>query len=294
MVAAVVVAGREFSACELERIIGLVSAAETASRFALARRVCEEFAWKRASGSPKTRECRDLLEEMERRGWMVLPAKGRRGRPRGRRTAVPLTLWGVEQPRLECTLKTLGAIELRAVAKRRDHAFWRELVGRYHYLGATTAFGAKLRYLVVAPGERPLGCLQYSSAAWRLAPRDRWIGWTDARRKLALGRVVQQSRFLILPWVAVPNLASHILSHSRRVLAAHWSERYGGVEPVLIETLVDPERYRGTSYRAANWIEVGQSTGRGRMDRHHQRHGAAPKRVFVCPLVGNARQILRG
>lgn len=284
------VVGRTFSAQEVERIVELVQQSAGVSRYGLACQVCELVQWRRTNGALKVRECRDLLEELERRGSIELPHK-RRGRPAGARTQVPLSLWGAPRPALNAPLKQYLPIELRPVESKSEHALWRELVGRYHYLGGATAFGAKLRYLAVARGEAVVGCVQYSSAAWRLAARDQWIGWSEAQRLAGLGRVVQQSRFLILPWVHVRYLASHLLSLSVRGLAAHWEHRYG-LRPVLVETLVDRQRFAGTCYRAANWIEVGETSGRGRMDRQHQRHGAAPKAIFLYALRRAPRDAL--
>ena len=285
------VAGRGFSGELVEEIIELVRQSADASRFSLARQVCELTQWRRCNGALKLRECRDLLEELERRGTITLPAKRRQGRPAGVGTQVPLSLWGAPRPELNATLKQCLPIELRCVGSRSDHAQWRELVGRYHYLACATSYGAKLRYLAVARGEMVVGCMEYSSAAWRLAPRDQWIGWSEAQRRSRLQCVVQHSRFLILPWVRVRYLASHLLSRSVRVLADDWEKRYA-LRPVLAETMVDRQRFVGTCYRAANWIEVGDSQGRGRRDRHHQRHGAAPKRIFVYALTPMARTLL--
>jgi len=135
--------------------------------------------------------------------------------------------------------------------------------------------------------------LQFSSPSWRMAVRDRWIGWDEAKRRKNLQRVVNNSRFLILPWVRVKNLASVALSQATRRLRTDWFARYA-VEPVLVETLVDTARYTGHCYRAANWMELGSTTGRGRMDREHARHGAAPKAVWVYPLLKDAVRRLRG
>lgn len=285
------VAGRCFSGEVIEQIVELVRQGGGASRFSLARQVCELTQWRRTNRALKLRECRDLLEELERRGAITLPPKLRRGRRAGKPTQVPLTLWGVPKPEFTAPLAQCWPIELRCVQSRSDHAQWRELVGRYHYLGCATAYGAKLRYLAVARGERVVGCMEYSSAAWRLAPRDQWIGWSETQRRSRLQYVVQHSRFLILPWVHVRYLASHLLSLSLRVLAEDWEQRYA-LRPVLAETMVDRQRFVGTCYRAANWIDVGDSQGRGRRDRHHQRHGAAPKRIFVYALTPMARTLL--
>ena len=287
------VAGRGFSNAEIKQIAELVEGNGGASRFALARQVCEFAGWRRSNGAPKLREWRDLLEELERRGTIALPAKQRRGRPAGMRTRIPLTLWGVPKAEFNATLKQCLPIELRCVKSRSEHAQWRELVGRYHYLGCATSYGAKLRYLAVARGEMVVGCMEYASAAWRLAPRDQWIGWNEEQRVSRLQWVVQHTRFLILPWVQVRYLASHLLSLSVRVLADDWEKRYA-LRPVLAETMVDCQRFVGTCYRAANWIYVGDSQGRGRRDRHHQRHGSEPKRIFVYGLSPKARTLLCG
>jgi hypothetical protein len=138
-----------------------------------------------------------------------------------------------------------------------------------------------------------VGCIQLSSSAWRIGVRDRWIGWSDSERRRNLQQVVNQSRFLIVPWVRVRNLASHVLSRMVLEFSAQWQQCYG-IRPLLLETLVDGQNYRGTCYRASNWLYLGQTQGRGRQDRHHQRHGARPKKVFVYPLIPQARSLLRG
>ena len=151
-----------------------------------------------------------------------------------------------------------------------------------------------MRYLVFVgkPERRVVGAVQFSSPAWRMSVRDGWIGWDEAARQRNLQRVVNNSRFLLLPWVRVRNLASTVLSMVVRRLRADWQGRYG-VEPLLVETLVDARRYRGSCYRAANWQVLGRTTGRGRMDRGHRRHGAAPKTVLIYPLVRDAARRLR-
>ena len=172
--------------------------------------------------------------------------------------------------------------------QRRQHA--RDLLERHHYLGGPTPFGAHLRYLIQTTDPTPeiLGVLQYASPAWRMQARDQWIGWDEITRRTNLPHLVSQSRFLLLPWVPITNLASHVLALSARQLAVDWQRHYH-VRPLLLETLVDEQYYRGTCYRAANWIDVGLTTGRGRMDCAHQRHGSAPKRIFLYPLVPDAR-----
>lgn len=286
-------AGRTFEESELDQIAGVIAGGDEASRTELMRRVCTRLEWRRPTGALKVRECRDLLEAMERAGWFRLPPKRKGGRPRGSRTRVPLTLAGEPGTPLRGTAGELGALSVEPVRERADHAWWRELVGRYHYLGYRMPYGAHLRYLAYAsePERAVVAALQISSPAWRLAARDRWIGWDDARREEKLQRVVNNSRFLIVPWVQVRNLASRLLGLLARRLAADWQARFG-VEPLLVETMVERARFRGSCYRAANWIEVGETAGRGRMDRH-KRRSLAKKRVLVYPLVPDAVRRLR-
>jgi hypothetical protein len=260
---------------------------------ALAATVCELQGWVRASGRLKARECREWLERLEAEGRVVLPEKRKR-RPVGSRTSVPRTFAGEPGEEIVGTVRDVAPVWVEPVVEGADRRLFRELVGRYHYLGHAVPYGAHVRYLIYAsrPERGVVGCLQFSSAAWRMAARDRWIGWSEEARRRNLVRVVSNSRFLVLPWVRVRNLASTILALALRRLVSDWGERYG-VEPLLVETLVDESRYRGTCYRASGWIELGCTTGRGRMDRRHEREGAAPKRLFVRPLVRGARERLR-
>ncbi|HIE57228.1 MAG TPA: DUF4338 domain-containing protein [Anaerolineales bacterium] len=265
------------------------------SRTELANTVCELLGWRRANGRLKTVECRQFLERLQARSMLHLPAPRAAGRPRGSRTRVVHTAEGGCATPLIGTLAEVKPITIKRVETARERALWRELVDRYHYLGHRVPFGAHLRYLILS--ERldsvVLGCVQFSSAAWRMRARDQWIGWDDARRGAGLPHVVCNSRFLILPRVQVRHLASHALALAARALRRDWPAQYG-VTPWLVETLVDPERFSGTCYRAANWIEVGQTTGRGRQDRHHQRHDAHPKTVFLYPLRPDGRRRLCG
>lgn len=284
----------ELTATQVELIVEVVSSCPGLSRSELAGTVCELLELRRPNGRLKTRECRDLLERLDEAGQIQLPKK-RAGRPRGSETSIPHTAQGASHRELKATLREVAPVSLEKVRKDTDHALWRELVGRYHYLGFKTPYGASLRYLVHVgrPRAEVVGCLQFSSPAWRMAARDEWIGWSDAQRRARLQQVVAQSRFLILPWVRVRHLASHVLGLSARQLAPDWQEHFG-LRPLLLETLVDAQRFSGTCYRAANWIRVGQTSGRGRMDRENQRQGAAPKHVFLYPLVAQARARLRG
>jgi len=284
--------GHEVRPEELQLIRAVVADCAGLSRGELAATVCELLAWTRPTGRVKDRECRTLLEDLAAAGIVALPAK-RAGRPVGARTAVPQTIRFETIPRLTGTVRDIAPVSLERVHTPAARQLFRELIGRYHYLGYAVPYGAHLQYLVYAaqPSRQVVGCVQCASAAWRLGARDAWIGWDDATRARQLPRVVNNSRLLIVPWVQVRNLASTILAQLARGLAADWHTAYG-VTPLLLETLVDPTRFAGTCYRAANWIPVGLTTGRGRTGRRRPTRSA--KRVFVYPLVRDAIAHLRG
>jgi len=282
--------GNEVSERQLATIREVIGAYPGLSRMELAATVCELLGWTRCNGRPKARECREFLEGLDWQGRVKLPVK-RSGRPSGSKTSIPARRLTDGQDEITGSAKDVGPIRVERVTDAAGRQRFRELVGHYHYLGYRVPYGAQLRYLVFSSRKEALGCLLFTSAAWRMAPREQWIGWDDATRRRNLVRVVCNSRFLILPWVRVKNLASTILSKAMGVLSADWQEAYG-VEPFLVETLVDESRFTGTCYRAANWIEVGTTTGRGRMDRRCEREGAAPKRIFVYPLGKDSRRRL--
>ena len=285
--------GRAFSTREVTLIREVVQECSGLSRMELARTVCELLRWRRPNGGLKARECREFLERLDAEGALVLPDK-RRGRAPGSVTRVPLTASGEPGRPLLGSVRDIEPLRVELVGERAERLLFRELVGRYHYLGHTVPFGAQLRYLVFAsrPARAVVGCLQFSSPAWRMAARDRWVGWDDATRARNLQHVVNNSRFLLLPWVGVRNLASAVLARGLGQMAADWPRHYG-LEPWLVETLVDPCRYHGGCYRAANWVALGATTGRGRMDRYGRRAGEAPKTVLVYPLVRDAQRRLR-
>ena len=286
--------GQEVGEAEQALIREIVGTCGGLSRMELAATVGELLGWKRRRGSLKARECREFSGEAGEPGggWCCPPSGG--GGRRGKATEVPVTAGGEPGARLVGTARDLGEIRLQQVRTREQRRLFRELVGRYHYLGQRVPFGAHLRYLVYAsePAARVVACVQFSSAAWRIAVRDRWIGWEAETRTRQLVHVVSNSRYLVLPWVQVKNLASRILSRAVRQLAVDWPRSYG-VEVFLVETLVDPERYRGSCYRGANWIELGSTRGAKREDRLARGEAVRPKRVLVYPLVAEAARRLR-
>jgi Domain of unknown function (DUF4338) len=283
--------GRQFSSAELQLICEVVKRYAGLSRMELAHTVCELLQWQRSAGGLKARECREFLELLDSQGVVRLPSK-RPTKPVGSRTRVPVSAAGEPAAALQGKVGAFEPIVLEPVQSEPQRLLFRELVGRHHYLGHAVPFGAHVRYLFYS-GKQVLGAMQFSSPAWRIAVRERWIGWDEPARRGNLQQVVSQSRFLILPWVHIANLASVVLSRALRRLRQDWQARYA-VAPLLVETLVDESRYSGHCYRAANWIRLGETAGRGRMDRAHQREGAAPKAVWVYPLRPNAAQRLRG
>ena len=281
------VAQREFTDEILERITQTVRDTADLTRCALSRLVCEWTNWRDAAGRVKESSCRALLVKLERRGLIELPpARPVSFEADERAAATREEQW----PHVKTTLQRLGGIELVVVNGNRAHSrAWRAMMKAHHPLGDGPLCGAQLRYLIRSD-QGWLGGLSFSSAAWRLAVRDEWIGWSEATRAARLPKIALNSRFLILPSVQVPHLASHVLSLATRQLAGDWQQRYGD-KPVLVETFVDSSRYRGTCYRAANWIELGLTEGRGRQDRERQEQ-VARKHVFVYPLQRNWRKIL--
>ena len=285
--------GRIFSSQELELIREIAQEYAGLALTEMARTTCELLDWKRPNGRLKDLECRHLLEDLAAEGWLKLPAVRRLG-PRGPRQ-IQLTAASAPQTTVDGTAGEFDPLQLRVVENQQESRQWTELIERHHYLKYRVPVGANLRYLVRS-GQREgvvLACLLWSSPAWKMAARDEWIGWSAEQRRRQLQLIVNNSRFLVLPWVHIQGLASKILAQSARQLPTDWEQRYG-YRPLLLETLVDPQRFRGTCYRAANWIRVGQTSGRGRMDREHKAHGHAVKDIYLYPLTRNARQRLCG
>ena len=283
--------GRTFSEPELKLIREIAHDYAGLAITEMARTLCELLDWRRANGRLKDQECRQLLEHLRDQGWLRLPGVRNCG-PRGPRQ-IPLSEASAPQAPVEGSAGEFEPLEFEVVEKGTSSRLWTELIERHHYLQYRVPVGANLRYLVRSnrKGAGALACLLWSSPAWKMAARDEWIGWDAEQRTRNLQLIVNNSRFLVLPWVHVKGLASKILAQSARLLPIDWQHHYGN-RPLLLETLVDAQRFRGTCYRAANWILVGQTQGRGRMDRHHRAHGQAPKNIYLNPLCRNARQQL--
>lgn len=280
--------GLEFTSDTIHRIHQMLDETTLVSRRSLARRVCEWMDWKAANGKFKEAVCRKALAVLDKKGHIALPGVKRTSEAMHPLSAKQATL--IDAADIVCELDALGCIEMEMVASRYSKGFriWKELLDRYHYLGSGPLCGAQIRYLVHSSIYGYIGALSFSSASWALKKRDKHIGWTEGAREANLQRVVCNSRFLIVPSVRVQNLASYVLGQYTERLRRDWTNRFG-IEPVLLETFVDPQRFTGVSYRAANWKYVGQTSGRRGAQKED---GGGPKDIYLRGLCKKWRQIL--
>jgi hypothetical protein len=279
--------GRDFTEAELE-IIRAWLATEKLSRAQIAQRVCEEFDWRNAAGELKSMSCRVAMLRMHRAGLITLPAPRGPAPQRNKKPDEGMLLPLTQSP-LILSSEQLRQVRIDLVQNKTDRALYHQLLQAHHYLGAGSMAGAQLRYLARSGGE-VVAALGFGASAWLVAGRDRFIGWSDSSRRARLHLVVNNNRFLIPPWVQTPNLASRLLSLVSRRIAADWLSRYG-YSPVLLETFVEKPRFTGTCYRAANWIQVGTTKGRGKLEKHHQ--SILPlKNILIYPLQKNFRAVL--
>lgn len=281
--------GRRFTRKQLTLVQQTVRAFGSLSRKELALTVCEHLDWRTPGGSLKVESCLTLLEALEAHEVIKLPAKKFR-KPQVRR--VPAFDEHPPRPAVEGKLGIAAPISLRLVTSQEDRERWKAYLQTHHYLGYKQPFGAHLCYFIFSEAlQQELGCLLFSaSASWALAPRDRWIGWEEKHRKKLLPLILSNDRFLIFPWVQVQHLASHVLSLATKQIADNWLHAYG-YRPVLIETFVDPSRYKGTCYQAANWQYLGQTQGRGRDDPRHE-YPVTKKDIYMYPLQTDWRECL--
>ncbi|MDT8442624.1 MAG: DUF4338 domain-containing protein [Desulfuromonadales bacterium] len=282
--------GRVIRAADVALIRETVELLPGLSRLELAKTLCEHLAWYTASGTYRTDACLGLLERLESRGLLRLPEKKAAAARRRSRRAVGSEA-AAPGAAIRGPLEALGGVELRVVEGRGETECWNQSVARYHYLGYTPPAGYRLRYFVECAQGR-LGCVLLAGAARALAARDAWIGWTRRQRLANLAWVVNNTRFLVFPWVAVEHLASQIqiLGHLARRVAEDWYARWG-YRPVLLETFVDPARYRGTCYRASGWERIGQTTGQG-LVRPGRSYQSSVKDIYVRPLAEDFREQL--
>lgn len=287
----ILLSGRYFTEQEIYEIQETVRMFSRLSRTELVNTICENLKWVTPTGEYKKASCNQVLEKLEKQGLLTLPSKqenktsSRREIKIGSGTDAGQILSG--------SVKDIAPVSIKAVRTSEEIKLWNEYIHRYHILGYKTPFGAHQRYFIESLAvEKPLGCLLFAAAAWALSERDEWIGWTQTDRSLRLNLILNNSRFLIFPWVRIKNLASKVLSITVKQIRDDWKTRYG-YSPVLLETFVDPENYRGTCYRAGNWIYLGQTKGRGRTDRYNKKQFTC-KDIYVYPLTPDFRSFLRG
>jgi hypothetical protein len=288
--AAVLLCGRYFTLQELLEIQETARLFPKLSRAELANTICENLEWVTPKGKNKKASCLQLLEKLEAQGLITLPAKQRHRS--GNKKEIRFGPCTAPVSPVEGNVADYEPITVEPVRISSDFRLWNEYVHRYHSLGYKHPFGASQRYFIVLGTGQKLGCLLFAAAAWALQSRDEWIGWTEVDRSLRLNLIVNNTRFLIFPWVHVKNLASKALSLAAKRIRYDWQERYG-YSPVLLETFVDPEKYRGTCYKAANWIFLGQTAGRGRTELHNKRPFTR-KHIYVYSLCRDFRSILCG
>jgi hypothetical protein len=266
---------------DLAFIRAILAAHAAEGRTRISQRLCAAWDWRQPNGHLKECACRDLLLRLEERGYLTLPP--RRRAPEG--PCQQDVVGPAPPPGPPLTRADLGTLVVRPVA-RAERPLWKACLAHYHYLGYRPGAGEQLGYVATLAGQL-VACLAWGAAAYRNGPREAYLGWDLATKRARLPLVVQNTRFLLLPGVRVPHLASKVLAANLRRLSTDWQARYGhGL--LLAETFVDPTRFRGTCYRAANWIALGPTQGAGKQGNRYRRHGV-PKLVFVYPLHRRAR-----
>lgn len=281
--------GRNFTSEEIELIQWTRKKYPQLSRKELAGTVCEFLGWTTPAGRSKIPQCTSFLETLEEAGFIDLPPLdvAKKRSPLNSK----ISEFKIDTTPITCELKVLEPIHLEIARAGIDLKHWRRYVSKYHMLGDKQVFGSRLSYFIKSR-ETILGCLQFSASSWALNSRDEWIGWSVQDKKQRLHLIVNNNRFLILPWVNVKNLASKVLSLAIKQLQEDWLREYC-YAPVLLETFVDTSHFAGTCYKASNWIYLGETQGRGRMDRE-KRYGVSCKAIYMYPLQNDFKDCLKG
>jgi hypothetical protein len=290
-----IVQGRRISGIEIAEIKGLIQTNPRWSRWRLSRVLAQRWQWYAASGQLKDMAARALLLKLHERQLIVLPQ--RRQAPTVRSSQFNPELFDSFVPEtIVEDLSSLLPLAIQLVGpKQPGYDRFQRYLAQHHYLGDGGPVGENLGYLIRSCAGVDLACLRFGAAAWQCAPRDQWIGWSAQQRAGGLPFIANNSRFLLLPWVRVAHLASHILGQIARRIDGDWQRRYGH-RIYLLETFVQQDRFRGTCYKAANWIRVGQTTGRTRQNRHHRDNlvHAPVKDIYLYPLSGDVpRELCR-
>jgi hypothetical protein len=284
--------GRLISAEDIEFIRRLIADNPQLSRRRLSARLCEAWNWVQSNGALRDMVCRGMMLQLHRSGLIQLPERRQSPTNPLARPRRPQPMPASNPDRIEGSLSQLGELEFRQVRRTPEDGLFGSLIQSYHYLGYTQPVGEHLKFLIYARGV-PVACMAWSSAPRHLGPRDRFIGWSAQQRRDHIRGIAYNTRFLILPWVKVPNLASHLLSRMAKILSEQWEGLYN--HPIrLLETFIDPTRFRGTCYRAANWIYLGLTTGRGKDDQTNKPNRSL-KQLWVYPLGKNFKKhLIRG
>lgn len=294
-----IIQGRYIGEAEITQVCAIIAEHGQWSRRRISEHLAELWEWRSASGQLKDMAARTLLLKLEDRGWITLPARRRapsnrmKGKERISGEVTGELFSGEERVEVRCALPELLPLGIEEISRERHagkQAIFSRLLERYHYLSHRGTVGENMQYLVSDAAGNALACVLFGAAAWQCRARDAHIGWDAAARARGLSYVTNNTRFLILPWVRVPHLASHVLGRIARRICADWLEKYG--HPIhLLETFVDTSRFAGTCYRAANWRMVGVTTGRTRQNKTHIPQ-AAPKAVWLYPLQADYREAL--
>lgn len=278
-----VFSGRAFSSEDIELIKWTRKKYPKLKRREFMHTICEFFEWKTPAGKSKMPQCEEFLEKLEAEGILKLPEKAKSERRDTQYESIE------EKEEIN---GSAGDYNITVeIAKPEEKLRWRSYINQFHRLGDKRVFGAQLQYFIKS-GDTELGCIQFSASSWALEERESWIGWTMEERKTRLNLIVNNSRYLIFPWVKIKNLASKALSLVAKRIQDDWLKKYC-YAPVMLETFVNLEEFQGTCYKAANWINIGETKGRGRMDRYNE-YALAKKAIFIYPLQKEFKEILRG
>jgi hypothetical protein len=282
--------GKDITAQEVEFIKNFIAQNPGLSRRGLSTQLCQLWNWVQANGRLRSMVCREMMLALHRAGHIQLPpARHQPPNPLAQRRP-PAPLDRATWEPIQAAVRELGPVEIRQVRRTAEEPLFGSLIQAHHYLAYTQPVGEHLKHLVYAQGT-PIACLAWSSAPWHLGPRDRFIGWTAQERRTGIHLLAYNTRFVLLPWARVPGLASHVLSQAARVVSADWQRLYR--HPVyLLETFIDPQRFSGACYRAANWRLLGWTTGRGKDDRT-MKPNRPLKQLWVLPLVQDFQAKLR-
>lgn len=279
--------GRKFTQDEIEHIREIIAEKPPKMRVEISRAVCSDLKWLKPNGGLKDMSCRVALLRMEKDGLIKLPPP-KRPNVNGKRKIQFTTATDPCHP-LCLSAGEFPEINIELINSLKQSALWNEYIHRYHYLGYTPLPGAQLRY-IVSSQNNTMALLGFCASAWKVAPRDKFIGWTQQQRQKNLHLIINNARFLILPWINSKNLASKILSMISKRIACDWRKKYG-YKPVLLETFVECQRFQGTCYKAANWVKVGVTKGRGKLDTKNE-YALPIKDIFLYPVSKKFKQVL--